>query len=229
MKCRKALLGYVIFAIVLSACGGQIKAKHTPPLEDIIAGRGMSDPLEHFEKPQDYRNLSDAIVYGEIADFEMIVSKSGFIHTLETIHVIETLHGDIEPGSDVQLMETGGYALAKDILNVFSDELTRKVYRENFMSYLSDEEIETKYIAEVPDGYYYPEIGRRAVYCLKEKENREGIYRVTAGWMGTFREVEDGIFAKPSTDNSINNPERAAGFDGTITYEELKEQILNAK
>ena len=106
--------------------------------------------------------------------------------------------------------------------------MDRKVFRESFYSTWTEEELETKYRAEVPEGYYYPEIGDRAVYCLKPKEKMEGIYRVTAGWMGKYREIEDGILAKPSTDNSVTNPEGLPGIDGTIPYEELKQQILEA-
>lgn len=46
--------------------------------------------------------------------------------------------------------------------------------------------------------------------------------------MGKYREIEDGILAKPSTDNSVTNPEGLPGIDGTIPYEELKQQILEA-
>ena len=221
-------LSAVSVCMLLSGCGVSRKDKTTPPLEDIVAGTGMSELREQFERFTDQMGLSEAIVYGEISDFEIIISKAGFLHTLETIHVIETLYGDIKPGSYVQLWETGGYAHPIDIINNFSNELDRKVFRESFYSTWTDEELETKYRAEVPEGYYYPEIGDRAVYCLKPKEKMEGIYRVMAGWMGKYREIEDGILAKPSTDNSVTNPEGLPGIDGTIPYEELKQQILEA-
>jgi hypothetical protein len=59
------------------------------------------------------------------------------------------LYGDIKPGSYVQLWETGGYAHPIDIINNFSNELDRKVFRESFYSTWTDEELETKYRADV--------------------------------------------------------------------------------
>lgn len=223
-----------IFAIALSGCGTQASAnnpaeKKTPAKEDFISiGSGSPDIAVHFETFEDRLTLSDTIIYGEVIDYEMYASEgSGLIFTRETIHVIETLYGEAEEGTDLQLLEMGGYVLVKDVIDAQSTDLQKKIKREDWFGNLSDEEVETKYLGEVPDGYYFPEIGDRAVYCLKHHTNREGVYALTGSYFGKYREMEDGVLALPSMGSSLSDPDKTAS-EGTISYEELKQKILDA-
>ena len=152
--------------------------KKTPPKEDIIVSAGGSaDLIEWIHSYDEYRGKCDAIVYGEVSDFEMTPAESSeFIYTVETIHVIKTLYEDIEEGSDFSLREDGGYVPVKDFLNAFETEDERRGYREAFFGKLTDEKLNTKYYSEIPEGYYYPEIGDRAVYCVKHSSVMQDAY-----------------------------------------------------
>ncbi len=231
----RRIIALTCISALLAGCTAEAAAenndsKQMPAEEDIIvSGGGSPDLIEHFNGTADMLSKCDAVIYGEVTDFEMAAAEgSGFIHTLETIHVIESLYGDAEEGTDIRLNETGGYALAIDTINAFATEEERRIHREFMFDKLSDEELNTKYVAEVPDGYYYPEIGDRAVYCLKWLEGYEGIYRISGGWQGKYREIEDGVLVKPNISNSVTNPEGKADTAETITYEQLKEEIQQA-
>lgn len=231
MEIKKIISVLSICTLLLSGCGSQTAKsdKKTPAKEDmIINASGSGDLMEWIHSTKDYVTNSDLIVYGEISDFEMQVSEtSGFIHTLETVHIIETLYGDVKAGSNVLINDFGGYALIKDIINAFETEEERRGYREAAFGYLTDEELDTKYLSEVPEGYYYPEIGARGVYCLKLIVGTDDMYRIVGAWQGKFREIEEGVLAKPNTSSSLSDPEESLS-NGTITYEELKAKILNA-
>ncbi len=82
-------------------------------------------------------------------------------------------------------------------------------------------------MSEVPEGYYYPEIGERAVFCIKQSTVSEGEYAVAGSWQGIYRETEDGVLATPGTSSSLTDPERKYSGE-TITYEDLKNQIQKA-
>ena len=223
-----------ISSILLSGCStisdNQSTAdKHTPAKEDIIVtGGGVTDLMVNFEKFEDCLTYSDAIIYGEISDFETAATPgSGFIYTLQKIHVLETLYGDIEADQDIMLREVGGYVLINDFLNAFDIEEEKQGYRTGMFGHLSDQELAEKYVSEVPEGYYYPEIGERAVFCIKQSNVSEGEYAVAGSWQGIYRETEDGVLATPGTSSSLTDPERKYSGE-TITYEDLKNQIQKA-
>lgn len=229
---NKVYLSVLSFCILLSAgCNLQNAKNHkqTPAREDMfVSGGGIGDLIHPFETFEDRLTYSDAIVYGEVTDFEMYSEEiSAFIGTFETIHVIETLYGDIEPGTDIILREDGGYVHVRDYINAFVTEEERTGYREGMFGRLTDEELDTKYISEVPEGYYYPEIGDRAVYCLKHSEKIEGVFFTPGGYQGKYRELEDGLLAAPSSTNSITDPDKTYRYI-TIRYDDLKEKIQEA-
>lgn len=228
MEKKKIISVLSICTLLLIGCSSQTakSEKKTPAKEDIVvSGSGISDLTIRIHSFADLRTQSDAIIYGEVSDFEMApTEESGFVYTLETIHVIETLQGDLKPGTDIILREDGGYVPVIDFINAFTTEEERSGYREAFFGKLSDEELNTKYYAEVPEGYYYPEIGERAVYCLKHSSVLKDAYYTTGAWQGRFREVEEGVFVKPNNSSSLSDPEDAL-VNGTITYEELKEEL----
>lgn len=234
MKNKKSMAVSFIFAMLLSGCSAQTSAntpadKKTPAKEDIImSGSGQYDAAEGFADFKDLVAAGDVIVYGEVKDFEMLIPEgANTINTMETIHVIETLYGDIETGADLQLMENGGYLLINDYLDSLDEELRQIKLSFPEFAELTDDEKKTKYISMIPEGYYYPEIGDRAVYILKLSDNMDNVYRKTGGWAGKYREVEEGILAIPGNNSSLTDPEGTAQ-NGTVSYEELKEQILNA-
>ncbi|MDO4415825.1 MAG: hypothetical protein Q4C20_12190 [Erysipelotrichaceae bacterium] len=112
----------------------------------------------------------------------------------------------------------------KDFLNAFETEDERRGYREAFFGKLTDEELNTKYYSEIPEGYYYPEIGDRAVYCVKHSAVMQDAYYPIGEWQGIFREAEEGALWKPDNSSSLTSPKEAHA-NGTITYEELKELL----
>ena len=233
MMNKKILRVICAFTILLAGCTSQnaLNSKKTPAPEDIfMSGTGSGELIEIFNSVEDRVKSSDAIIYAEVADFEMVPEKgSGFVHTIETLHIIETLYGDLEPDSEITVDELGGYVLIKDFLDAFETEMERSGFREGWFGKLSDEELGTKYFAEVPEGYYYPEIGDRAVYCVKKRlSSTEEIYYVAGAWQGEYREMNEGLLVWPnSINNSLTDPEKKFA-PRTIQYDELKEQILEA-
>ncbi len=231
MNKKKRITALCICIFLFSGCGMQTlntdkEDTHTPAKEEmIISARGQGELKEHFVAFEDHLTLSDAIVYGEVSDFDMVVDGS-IIKTYETLHIIETLYGNLEPDTDITLRENGGYMLIKDYLNSINAE-DKQWYLNGVFKNLTNEDKKTKYYTEVTEGYYFPEVGSRAVYCLKHINDLEGVYRTTGVWQGKYREIEEGILALPDESDSLSDTEKTYN-SGTITYEELKEQILEA-
>lgn len=228
---NKILRVICAFIILLAGCTSRNAQnnKKTPAQEDIfMSGTGSSELIEVFNSVEDRVKSSDAIVYAELTDFEMTPEKgSGFVHTIETIHIIETLYGDLEPDSEITVDVYGGYVLIKDFLDAFETEMERTGFREGWFGKLSDQELGTKYFAEVPEGYYYPEIGERAVYCVKHLSNPDEGYYIAGDWQGKYREMKEGLLVWPNINNSLIDPEKKFA-PRSIYYDELKEQILEA-
>ncbi len=222
----------LICAVMLIGCNAQEtsndqKKIQLPAKEDIlfITYYPSEELSEIFRSFEDRLKYSDAIIYGEITDYEMTVPEAHNICTFKKIHVIETLYGDIESDTDIQIIETGGYMLINDYLNSLDEEWKYSAPSE--YTKLPDKEKKTKYISEVWDGYYYPEIGDRGVYCVKRSNYSDEFYRDTGAWQGKYREVEDGVLSKPDISNSYSDPNKTYIGD-TIKYEDLKEQIQKA-
>ncbi len=228
----KALL---MTSLVFCGCSAEAsQTKQTPAKEDIIISNShMSDELmENFHSFEERITKSDAIVYGEVKDFEMAAPEGfGHIITIKTFHVIETLHGDIEPDSDIRVTESGGYMTIADYQASLNEETMQWMFpasSDSEVSKLSEAEKKKKYISEVWDGYYYPQIGERAVYCLKQRTNDETLWRVAGAWQGKYREIEDGVLLEPNQYNSLSDQ---ALIDGVqrINYEDLKKMIEDVK
>lgn len=235
MKSMK-LKALLMISLVFCGCSAEAaqKTKETPAKEDIIISNShMSDELmENFFSFEDRITKSDAIVYGELKDFEMAAPEGlGHIVTIKTFHVIETLHGDIEPDSDIKVMESGGYMTIADYQASLNEETMQWLFPDSSdseVSKLSDSEKKKKYISEVWDGYYYPQIGERAVYCLKQRQDDETLWRVAGAWQGKYREIEDGVLLEPNQYNSLSHQ---ALIDGVqrINYEDLKKMVEDAR
>lgn len=232
MKYTRLFSSACICALILSGCHSgtadyESDHKQLPAAEDIVVsahGEGDYGDYDLYEGIPDLMKASDLIVYGEVTDFEMSVSKeSSMINTFETIHIIETLYGDTKSDTDITLLENGGYMRIKDFLNEIGSS-DRNWYMTGVFKDLTDEEINQKYYAEVAEGYYYPVIGERAVFCLHMIPGMDGVYHATGAWQGIYRETSDGKLAKPTEGSSLSDPDRT-GIVGSLTLEELKENI----
>lgn len=172
---------------------------------------------------------SDIVIYGEITDYQIKVEEgSGTIYTLETIRVLEPLYGDIQTDSVITLLETGGCALIRDYIDSFVTEEERLAKRTGrLLGGLSDEEIETKYITQIPEGYYYPETGARSVLFLKANDFMDGTYMITGCWQGKYRESENGVMIRPNTSSCLSGSEETGSLQ-TVSFEDLKVLIKEA-
>ena len=152
MKSMK-LKALLMISLVFCGCSAEAaqKTKETPAKEDIIISNShMSDELmENFFSFEDRITKSDAIVYGKLKDFEMAAPEGlGHIVTIKTFHVIETLHGDIEPDSDIKVMESGGYMTIADYQASLNEETMQWLFPDSSdseVSKLNNSEKKKKY------------------------------------------------------------------------------------
>lgn len=243
MKIKKIIKLLCIFSLLSAGCAKEAASAdtdtpHTPKAEDIlITGTGTAD-MKYYGEMTDCLKDSQAVVYGEVTDFSMFAAEgSGAVHTLETVHIIETLYGEAEEGTDVILLLMGGYVPIIEHINAHRTEEERQAYFESEdIAKLSEEELHTKYFAQVSEGYYYPETGERGIYFLKPVpqldvsvpwKETDHVFWCTGEWQSLYRQVSEGVFLKPNSKSSLSDPDGKYSGD-TVTYDELKEQIRHA-
>jgi len=203
-------------------------ANHMKPLssdEVLFTAQGTGETAYYYETIEELTESSDYVVYGEVTDFTFNV-KNTIIYTLENVRVIEPLFGNVNAGTQISVHKMGGYILARDFIDSH-DTYEERVGERNgrLFKNVSDEEINTKYIGQIPEGYFSPDIGERSVFFLKKKKNSENTYGLTGGCeQGEFIEITDGVLRYPGVENELSQFENHT----TVTYEELKEQILEA-
>ena len=243
MNLKNIIKAFCICSLLSAGCSEKTASQetetpHTPAAEDIVIfGEGNADHKYHFESMEDRLEVSEAVIYGEVTDFTIFPAEgNGVAQTLETVHIIETLYGEAG-GTEIKLLKMGGYVTLADYINAHKTEEERQAYRESEgFAELSDEELKTKYISFIPEGYYYPEIGDKGVYCLIPVpeidadvpwSETDHVYWAAGSWQGTYRETDDGVFVRPNNSSILTDPDGTYPAK-TVTYDELKEEIQKA-
>lgn len=123
--------------------------------------------------------------------------ENGSVSTDETVQVIDNLYGDVNKGEEINIFKMGGYAKIKDYIDSYEEE-----YREqarNFAGFnnLTEKDIETKYVSFLPQGEVDTDVGDKAVYFLKKREDESGLYERIGAYEGEYVELSNGEFKVP--------------------------------
>lgn len=198
--------------------------------ECLSVGTGLVEVDYLYETMEQKLGDSDYAVYCEVVDYGFYVDGT-YIYTLEKVRVLEPLYGDITAGKELTVYKGGGYMIAKDYIHYSYDNEEDRIRERNskLFSGCSDEELETKFIGMIPEGYFSPEIGERKILFLYRSENFEDTYELTGGSIqGEINEITDGQLKSYSFHNELEDPEILEKIQ-TIPLEEYKQWIKEAR
>lgn len=193
--------------------------------EDVLVTAVSNAELSvYYDSIQEIRNDSAAVVYGEVTDYSFEVNNT-YIYTMLKVRVIDSLYGPLSAGTELNVYKGGGHVLIKDYIHSYNSAEDRSSARNMALfKDLSEEEINSKFISAIPDGYFTPNEGDRAVFFLVNKKSMNHTYDITGSWQGEYREIQSGRFRKPLIVNEMSSEEEL-NASRICTFEELKEQI----
>lgn len=162
----------------------------------LFNAAGMWDVETSYGSIQDMMSEAECVVYAEVKKLEYTV-EDGSVSTDETVQVIDNLYGDVNKGEEINIFKMGGYAKIKDYIDSYEEE-----YREqarNFAGFnnLTEKDIETKYVSFLPQGEVDTDVGDKAVYFLKKREDESELYERIGAYEGEYVELSNGEFKVP--------------------------------
>lgn len=198
---KKRMIAILIMAALCTGCGqkeNSAESYNEKPDKDEVAVNAaeMWDVETSYGSIQDLMSEAECVVYAEVKKLEYTV-EDGSVSTDETVQVIDNLYGDVNKGEEINIFKMGGYAKIKDYIDSYEEE-----YREqarNFAGFnnLTEKDIETKYVSFLPQGEVDTDVGDKAVYFLKKREDESELYERIGAYEGEYVELSNGEFKVP--------------------------------
>lgn len=200
--------------------------------EVAVDAVGMAEMDVSYNTIQELMVDADYVVYAEIENYSYAV-ESGSVSTNETVRVIDSLYGNIKEGEKISVFKMGGYVKIQDYINSYEEEFREQVKNSATFENLTKDDIQNKYISFLPEGEVETDIGSKAIYFLKQRDEQPGVYVRVGAYEGEYVELSDGDFKVPGMEDyeEINNMTMADGDDMEgmenciISWNEIVEQI----
>lgn len=203
-------LGLILsFLLLLTGCSHAVSSE--TPGEIVTTEYFAAEMAKYYQDIDELKEDSIAVVSGECIAWESFISSDDIVWTKETFRVDETLYGEIEPDSEIEIYIMGGVITIKDYLDSYGGYFKDEV-NSNYKNYKDDDLISFVY----GDGQL-PEVGRQEVIFLQEDDIHDGYFR-TGAYMGIFYQNLENEIAE-------ENEEVYSGYIGDFTLSEIKEAL----
>lgn len=164
--------------------------------EVAVDAAGMAEMDVSYNTIQELMADADYVVYAEIENYKYAV-ESGSVSTNETVRVIDSLYGNIKEGEEISVFKMGGYVKIQDYINSYEEEFREQVKNSSTFENLTEDDIQNKYISFLPEGEVDTDVGDKAVYFLKKREDESGLYERIGAYEGEYVELSNGEFKVP--------------------------------